>query len=134
MEGVHSLHHGQVHVPVDNEVVADVNPLEHQDAALQLDLALGVSPETTASGGDTARFQRTPERAGQSTGRCGDEVVEGGGVRRAGLRRHAVVLGNLTVYAERDGVGLCRQPRPARGLTTLPKVSICSRISASGNP
>lgn len=90
MEGVHSLHHGQVHVPVDNEVGADVNPLEHQDAALQLDLALGVSPETTASGGDTARFQRTPERAGQSIGRRGDEVVEGGGVRRAGLRRHAV--------------------------------------------
>ena len=114
MEAVHPLHHGQVHVAVDDEVVADMDPLEHQDAALQLDLAFGVSPETTASGGDTARFQRAPERADQSTGRRSDNVVEGGGVWRAGIGRHAVVLGHLAVDAERDGIGLGRQPRPAQ--------------------
>ena len=38
------------------EQVADVDPLDHQHAALQLDLSFGISPETTASGGDTARF------------------------------------------------------------------------------
>ncbi len=64
MEGVHALYRGQVHSGIHGEQVADMDPLEHQDAALQLDLSLGVSPETTASGGDTARFQRAPERAG----------------------------------------------------------------------
>lgn len=56
MEAVHALHHGQVHLGAHGEQVADVDPLDHQDAALQLDLSLGISPETTASGGDTARF------------------------------------------------------------------------------
>ncbi len=111
---MHTLHHSHVHAAVDNQVVADVDPLEHQDATRQLDLAFAVSPETTASGGDTARFQRAPERAGQSTGRCRDDVVEGGGVRRAGVRRHAIMLGDLAMHAERDWVGLCRQPRPAQ--------------------
>lgn len=113
MESVHALDRGHVHIAVDREVVADVNPLEHEDAALQLDLALGVCPETTASGGDPARFQRAPERAGQSTGRGGDDVVERGGVGRAGIRRHAVVLGHLAVHAECDWFRLGRQPRPA---------------------
>jgi hypothetical protein len=56
VEAVHALHHGQVHIGAHGEQVADVDPLEHQDAALQLDLSFGISPETTASGGDTARF------------------------------------------------------------------------------
>lgn len=114
VEAVHALHHGQVHAVVHGEQVADVDPLEHQDAALHLDLSFGIGPETTASGGDTARFQRAPERAGQSTGRRGHEVVKGGGVGRAGIRGHAVVLGHLAVDAERDAVRLRRQPRPAQ--------------------
>jgi hypothetical protein len=56
VEAVHALHHGQVHIGAHGEQVADVDPLDHQDAALQLDLSFGISPETTASGGDTARF------------------------------------------------------------------------------
>ena len=115
VEGMRTLHCGQVHVVVDPEVVADVDALEHQDAAVQLDLALGVSPETTASGGDTARFQRAPERAGQSTGRRSDDVVERGGMRRASVRRDTVMLGDLAVHAECDTAGLGRQRRPAQG-------------------
>lgn len=56
VEAVHALHHGQVRIGAHGEQVADMDPLEHQDAALQLDLSFGISPETTASGGDTARF------------------------------------------------------------------------------
>ena len=56
VEAVHALHDGQVRVGAHGEQVADVDPLDHQDAALQLDLSFGISPETTASGGDTARF------------------------------------------------------------------------------
>jgi len=56
VEAVHALHHGQVHTGAHGEQVADVDPLDHQDAALQLDLSFGISPETTASGGDTAPF------------------------------------------------------------------------------
>ena len=56
VEAVHALHHGQVHAGVHGEQVADVDPLDYQDAALQLDLSFGICPETTASGGDTARF------------------------------------------------------------------------------
>jgi hypothetical protein len=91
-----------------------MDPLDDQHAALELDLAIGISPETTTPGGDTARFQRAPERAGQSTGHRRHEVVKRGGVRRAVLTRHSVVLGDLAVDAERDWVGLGRQPRPAQ--------------------
>ena len=71
VEAVHALHHGQVHIGAHGEQIADVDPLDHQHAAVQLDLSFGLSPETTASGGDAARFERAPERAGQSTGRRG---------------------------------------------------------------
>ena len=56
VEAVHALHHGQVRIGAHGEQVADMDPLDHQDAALQFDLSFGISPETTASGGDTARF------------------------------------------------------------------------------
>ena len=56
VEAVHALHHGQVHIGAHGEQVADVDPLDHQDTALQLDLSFGISPETAASVGDTARF------------------------------------------------------------------------------
>lgn len=83
-----------------------MDPLDYQDAALQLDLAFGISPETTAS-------SAPPERVGQSAGRSGHDVVKGGGMRRAGIGRHPVVFGHLAVNAERDPAGLGRQRRPA---------------------
>lgn len=71
-------------VPVDVLVnlqgVGGMDPLDHQGLALQLDLAGDFAPETTASGRDASCLERTPEGAGQSATRRGDEVVKGGRV------------------------------------------------------
>jgi hypothetical protein len=102
MEAVHAFDDGSVHARVDLERVTHVNALDDENLALEFDLAFGVGPEATASGGDVARFERAPERADQSTGRRGYDVVERGRVRRRVVRGHAVMLGDLAVHPERD--------------------------------
>jgi hypothetical protein len=82
VDAVHPVDDRPVGVRVGAQRIADVDAFDDQHLAVQLDLAFRVSPETTASGGDAARLERAPEGADQSTGRGGDDVVEGGGVRR----------------------------------------------------
>jgi hypothetical protein len=79
-----------------------VDPLDHQHLVVELDLAYGVAAETTVSGGDVTRLERTPERAGQSTGGRRHHVVEGGGVRLEGSVGGAVMGGDSPVNPEGD--------------------------------
>ncbi len=67
MKAVNPLDDRSVRVGVDGEPVSHVDAFEYQHAAFELDLAFRVGPETTASGGDAARFERAPECASQST-------------------------------------------------------------------
>jgi hypothetical protein len=79
------------------QLVANVDPLDHEDLVLEFDFPLGVAAETTVPGGDAACFQRTPERAGQSTGGGRHHVIEGGGVRFEAALVGAVVRGDGAV-------------------------------------
>jgi hypothetical protein len=62
---------------------------------------------------DLTRFQRAGEGAGQSPAGRGDDVVERRRVRREGVRRDAVVLGDLGVHAEGHRFVLGGQVRQA---------------------
>jgi hypothetical protein len=117
VEAMHAVDDGWVHARLYPQPVADMDALDDENLALELDLAFGIGAETTVSGGDVARLERAPERADQSTGRGGDDVVEGGGVWRRVARGHPVVFGDLTVDAERYLLLLCGQRRvPERAL------------------
>jgi hypothetical protein len=100
VEAVDALDGVTVDIRVDRELVSDVDPLDDERLALDLDLTGGVAPETTASGRDPARLQRAPEGAGESTAGRGDHVVDGRGVGVVGVRGHAVVLGDGAVHPE----------------------------------
>src|SRR2546421_7891483 len=69
---------------------------------------------------DPARLQRTTQGPGQSTGCRGDQVVERGGARLVLPRLASVVLGDLVVDAEGDGLPLRGQEGvPQRALEAL---------------
>ncbi len=123
VETMHALYHGEVSIGVHGELVADMDPLDHQNATLQFSLAFGVSPETTASGGDAARFQRAPECAGQSTGMC-DRLVRKGLVRRhrqAGDRRTVRITLTPAGHELVAAVTKRRRAELARLLSVLPQ-------------
>src|SRR5207237_2581871 len=65
--------------------------------------------EPAVAGVDLARFQCATQGAGQSTGRGGHHVVQRGGVVRELPRGRAVVLADLVVGPEEDGLRLDRQ-------------------------
>jgi hypothetical protein len=86
------------------QVVGHVHAAHDQDGALLFDLARGFRREEALAGWDLARFQRTTKGAGQSAGRCGDEIVERRVERLVNLRVNPIVLGNRRVGAEMDWV------------------------------
>jgi hypothetical protein len=92
-----------------------VDPLDDEDLVVELDFADGVATETTVSGGDVSCFERTPERAGQSTGGGRHDIVEGGGMGFEGALGGVVVGSDGTVDPEGDGAFLCRQVGVAQG-------------------
>lgn len=84
----------------DSEPVSDVDPADDEDVVLLLDLPGGFCQEAVGGRRDLARFQRAAKGTGQSTGGCGDDVVERGGVLDIGL--DAVVFGDGSMDAEAD--------------------------------
>jgi hypothetical protein len=88
--------------------VANANPLDDEDLVLDVDLALGLRRQPPLARVDPARLQRATQGAGESTGGCGDDVVEGRGVVGILTRRGAVVLADLVVRTEEDRLRLDR--------------------------
>lgn len=113
MEAVDPLDGVPVRVGSHLQPVAGVDPPDDQNALLGFDFADHVGAETTVPGGDVARFQRAPERSGQSPAGGCDDVVEGGGVGFVGAVGQFVVLGDLVVDTEGDRLFLGGQPRVA---------------------
>ena len=125
---------------VGGQPVGHVDAPDHQDLAVQLDLADRVRVETTVSGGDAARLQRAPEGPGQSPGSRGHQVVQGGRMRLAVLGVSAVVLGHRAVDPEghrRSSAGTvavrsgprCRVTVTWERKTTSPiRTSSCQRL------
>jgi hypothetical protein len=89
--------------------VLDVNPLDHEHAVLELDLAGRLSDQSALIRANLTRLQRASEGAGESAARGGDDVVERGRVLTAGRRVDPVVLGDRTVKTEADRFRLARQ-------------------------
>lgn len=87
----------------------DVNAPDHQDTALQLHFTDGFGHQTFIGSRNLTRLQRAPEGSGESTGRRGDNVVEGRGVRLERVGRDLVVLSDGPVHAENDWLALGRQ-------------------------
>ena len=70
--------------------IPGVDPPNHEDTLLRLDLALDLPDQPSPVGLDATRFQRAPEGSGQSAARGGNHVVEGR--RDIAVRIDAVVL------------------------------------------
>src|SRR5205814_8333543 len=83
--------------------------LYHQDLVLHDHVALSFGAQPSVTSVDPARLQRATQRAGESTGGSRDHVVEGGGVVGVLSGCGAVMLADLVVGTEHDGVGLDRQ-------------------------
>ena len=94
-----------------SQLIADPNALDDEHAALDLDVALGLGCEVSLAGVDLARLQRATQRAGESTCRGGDHVIERCRMRLelAGFR--PVMRRHLVVHAERNRLGLSREVR-----------------------
>ena len=90
------------------QVVVDVHGPDHQYRAFLAYVSGRVAGQVALTGGYIARFQRAPQRAGQSPAGGRHHVVERRGVRLMNVRIDAVVLGHLGVDAEQHRVGLGR--------------------------
>jgi hypothetical protein len=88
-----------------------MDALDHEHAVLVLDLTSRLADEPAVSCGDLTRLQRASERAGQSPGSRGDDVVE----RRRSLglaaRLDPVMIRDLVVKAEPDRLCAARYGR-----------------------
>jgi hypothetical protein len=110
METVCPLYPVSVDALVNLQGVGGMDPPDHQGLAFQLDLAGDIGPETTASGRDASRFERTPEGADQSATRRRDEVVDRGRIQGEVLLLDAIVLRDGTVDPERDRLFAAGKP------------------------
>ena len=72
-----ALHGLTVGIRVKRERVFDVDALDHEHAVFDLDLPGRLACEPTLPRCNVTRLQRAPEGAGQSTGGCSDDIVEG---------------------------------------------------------
>src|SRR6266542_4480342 len=88
--------------------------VEAEDPGVQFDLADRLGPQTTACGGEASCLKCSSEGACQSARGCGDQVVEGGGMRLLLVGGDAVVLGDGAVHAEQDRLIERGQDRAAK--------------------
>ena len=63
------------------ELIPHPDALDDQHTVLDLDVTLTFGSQPALARIDPARLQRASQCSGQSTGGCGDDVVEGGRVR-----------------------------------------------------
>ena len=94
MERVHTFDDLWVD-PVSLKFVVNVNPLDHQDLALELDLTPRFAGEAALACVYLARLQRAPEGSSKSTAGSCDNVVERGGIGRRVPGIDSIVLRNL---------------------------------------
>ena len=91
------------------QTVTDPDPLDHENLLFDQDVTFGVGCQPAAAGVDSARLQRAPEGAAESTGGGGHDIVERGRVVGKDTGRRAVVLPYFVVGAEENWFGLGRQ-------------------------
>jgi hypothetical protein len=106
--GVNVVHSFHVRLAVrrNREPIIDPDPFDYEDPVVSFDLPGRLDLVPLRINLDLTRLQRACKRAGQSAaGRC-DDVVKRRGARRVLPRIDAVVLGDLGMNPERDGIVL----------------------------
>lgn len=99
--------------------IRHMDPSDHQDLAVLFDLAYDRSDECPTACIDVTRLQRASEGTGQSAPCRGDEVVDCRCVRRERVLVNAIVLRDLAVNTEADGIRATRHVRcPQRAVIT----------------
>jgi hypothetical protein len=88
------------------EPQSDVNSLNDQDIVLQFHLAHGLRNQTLARCTDLTRFQRASKGSRKSTGRCGDNVVQGRGMRFQHVRWNLIMFSHRPMNSEDDWLRL----------------------------
>src|SRR5690242_17829019 len=91
------------------QMEAHVNPPDHEDAFFLLDFAGCFGHQPVPGRTNFTRLQRAPEGSGQSTGRAGDNVIDGGRVRLEGVGRNFVVFRDGSVDSENHRVAFSGQ-------------------------
>jgi hypothetical protein len=105
--------------PVSLQFVVNVNPLDDQNLALELDLTSRLTGEPAIACVYLARLQRAPEGSRQSAAGGGDNVVERGGIGRRIPGINAVVLRYLRMDSKGDRTLPCGKERlPHRSLVS----------------
>jgi len=78
----------------------DVNSFDDQDIVLQLDVARSLRDQALVRCADLTRFQRASKGSRQSTGRCRDNVVQGGGMGFQYVRWNFIIFSYCAVHPE----------------------------------
>ena len=94
-----------------SQLIADPNALDDEHAVLDLNVALGLRREMAFAGLNLARLQRATQRAGESTCRGGDHVIERCRMRLEPAGFRPVMRRHLVVHAKRNRLGLSREVR-----------------------
>jgi hypothetical protein len=77
-----------------------VDAPNHEHAFVLLDFTYSLGHKTVDRRGDLTRLQRASKGSGESTGGRGDNIVERSGMRRKGIRRNLIMLGDCAMDAE----------------------------------
>jgi hypothetical protein len=105
--------------PVTLQFVVNVNPLDDQNLALELDLTSRLTGEPAIACVYLARLQRAPEGSRQSAAGGGNNVVERGGIGRRIPGINAVVLRYLRMDSKGDRTLPCgKEGLPHRALVS----------------
>lgn len=98
---------------VKPQMVLDMDSPNDQHVPILLDLSPGLGNKLPLAGRYPARFQRAPKGSGQSAGGRSHQVIERRGLWFVDRGIHAVMFGNLGVYAKENRILLGRQIRTA---------------------
>ena len=111
--------------------IHDVDPLQHQHAAVCFDLATHLRHQLAVARIDVTRLQRASEGAQQSTASRCDHVIDGRSMRLRDVGRNAVMFGDRSMHAEAYGLCLGWHIRQSQGPTnTLDFDTIYSGIQS----
>jgi hypothetical protein len=87
----------------------NLNSFYDQDVVLQFHLAHGLRNQALVRCANLTRLQRASKGSRKSTGRCGDNVVQGCGMRFQQARWNFVLFSHGTVNSEDHWLRLGRQ-------------------------
>ena len=82
--------------------VLHMDPFDHQDFVLDVDIATSFGRKAAFASIDPARFQRAPKCSAESTGRRCYDVIQSCGVIRILAHRGAVVFAYFVMGAENN--------------------------------